>query len=281
MHISKQIFNRYIKPVFVMLALTASCYTLFSFTTAKITGDVLSVLGITSSQANERITSTIMGGYINTYGIKNLKSIASGNKTAVAQDLLVYTKTFVNSPDFTREYMAAKQAHKPDAGTAPEAPEVFKNNLVEQAKLSLDNAQKYYNEASAETKALFKEALEDAKKYAADMQDPENDLLKSYADGYSMMLDNYKKDSAARIAQWQAEYPDNSIMFVKKRLEEFMKITADIDFNAELVEKNGKKYFVNQQYERKDYRWKMAFRAGSDVIKPSRDFVQQWLNEIK
>ena len=281
MHISKEIFNRYIKPVFVMLALTAGCYTLFSFTTAKITGDVLSVLGITSSQANERITSTIMGGYINTYGIKNLKSIASGNKTAVAQDLLVYTKAFVNSPDFTREYMAAKQAHKPDAGTAPEAPEVFKNNLVEQAKLSLNNAQKYYNEASAETKALFKEALEDAKKYAADMQDPENDLLKSYADGYSMMLDNYKKDSAARIAQWQAEYPDNSIMFVKKRLEEFMKITADIDFNAELVEKNGKKYFVNQQYERKDYRWKMAFRAGRDVIKPSRDFVQQWLNEIK
>jgi hypothetical protein len=281
MHISKQIFSRYIKPVFVMLALTAGCYTLFSFTTAKIAGDVLSSLGITSSQANERITSTIMGGYINTYGIKNLKSIASGNRTAVAQDLLVYTKTYVNSPDFTREYMAAKQAHKPDAGTAPEAPEVFKNKLVEQAKLSLDNAQKYYNEASAETKALFKEALEDAKKYAADMQDPENDLLKSYADGYSMMLDNYKKDSAARIAQWQAEYPDNSILFVKKRLEEFMKVTADIDFNAELVEKNGKKYFVNQQYERKDYRWKMAFRAGSDVIKPSRDFVQQWLNEIK
>jgi hypothetical protein len=145
----------------------------------------------------------------------------------------------------------------------------------------LDNAQKYYNDASAENKALFKEALDEAKKYAADMQDPDNDMLKSYADSYSMMLDNYKQDSAARIAQWQAEYPDNAMLFVRKRLEEFMKITANVDFDAALVEKNGKKYFVNQQYESKDYRWKMAFRAGSDVVTPSRTFVQQWLNEIK
>jgi hypothetical protein len=70
-------------------------------------------------------------------------------------------------------------------------------------------------------------------------------------------------------------------LFVKKRLEEFLNVTKDIDFSAELTERNGKKIFVNQQYEFKDSRWKMAFRAGKEVVEPARDFVEKWINEIR
>lgn len=264
-----------------MLLLTAGSYTLFSFTTTKTTGDVFTALGITSTQANERINTSFIDGYINTWGIKNLKTIAAGNKTALATELLAYAKHYVNSTDFIKAYQETKQARKPYAGTVPETPELFKKNMIEQAKLSYDNAQKYYNDASAENKALFKETVDEAKKYYEEIKNPENDMVKAYTDNYSMLLDNYKKDSVARTAKWQTEYPDNHMLYVKKRLEEFMSITGDIDFNASLVEKNGKKYFVNQQYERKDYRWKMAFRAGSEVTQTSRAFAQQWLGEIK
>ncbi len=128
---------------------------------------------------------------------------------------------------------------------------------------------------------MFKPALDDSKKYLEDTQNPDNELIKLYADNYSLTLDAYKKDSAERISEWQAQYPDNKMLFVKKRLEEFMKVTADVDFNATTVEKNGKTYFVNQQYEAKDYKWKMAYRAGKDPVQTSRTFVQQWLGEIK
>jgi hypothetical protein len=68
---------------------------------------------------------------------------------------------------------------------------------------------------------------------------------------------------------------------VKKRLQEFLNTTNGIDFSAELTEKNGKKVFVNPDYERKDGRWKMAFRAGKEVVEPARNFVQKWIGEIK
>jgi len=71
------------------------------------------------------------------------------------------------------------------------------------------------------------------------------------------------------------------LLFIKKRLEEFLNTTKDIDFAAELAEKNGKKIFLNPDYERKDNRWKMAFRAGKEVVEPARDFVQKWTAEIK
>ncbi len=54
-----------------------------------------------------------------------------------------------------------------------------------------------------------------------------------------------------------------------------MNETKVIDFNAGLTTKNGEKIFVNPDYERKGNRWKMAFRAGKEVVEPSREFVQK------
>ena len=73
----------------------------------------------------------------------------------------------------------------------------------------------------------------------------------------------------------------SSRMLVTKGLLEFMEATKDIDFGAELKTVNGKKKFVNPEYERKDSRWKMAFRAGKEVVEPAREFVQKWIDEIK
>jgi hypothetical protein len=68
---------------------------------------------------------------------------------------------------------------------------------------------------------------------------------------------------------------------VKKRLDEFLTITKDVDFSAVLTTKYNKQVFVNAGYERKDARWKMAFRAGKEVVDPAREFAQQWIEEIK
>lgn len=70
------------------------------------------------------------------------------------------------------------------------------------------------------------------------------------------------------------------MLFLKLRLEQFMKETKDIDFDAALQVKNGKKYFVNSEYERKSNYWKMAFRAGKDVVQTAREFVADWISSI-
>jgi hypothetical protein len=92
-----------------------------------------------------------------------------------------------------------------------------------------------------------------------------------------MVKENYSR----QIAGWEKKYPTNQLLYVKMRLQEFMDVTKDIDFGAELFTKNGKKYFVNPAYEGKGYYWKMAFRAGKEAVEPAREFVQKWIEEIK
>ena len=62
--------------------------------------------------------------------------------------------------------------------------------------------------------------------------------------------------------------------------------TKDIDYNAALVEKYGKKRFVTQSNEprRTDPKaigWKQGFRAGKDVTEPARAFAKKLLSELK
>jgi hypothetical protein len=263
------------------LVLTTCCYALFSFKTAKFNDDVFAIIGISPSQANEKIGNSIFNGYMQTWGLKNLKSIAAGSRSAITMDLLTHAKKYLTSDEFARLYAAERENNKPHLSSAPATPEAYRQQLIDQAKQTADDAQKYYDNASAENKALFKSSLDDAKKYLEDVQKPDNELLKYYADSYPTLLGFYQKDSIDYAVTWKEEYPENPMFFVKKRLQEFMEATADIDFNAATVERNGRIYFADHKYESKNNRWKMAFRAGSDVVQTSRTFVQQWINEIK
>ena len=59
-----------------------------------------------------------------------------------------------------------------------------------------------------------------------------------------------------------------------------MKETADIDYQAQLVEKGNKKYFVKKEYENKNPNWKMGFRAGKEVTETMRTAVKAWILEL-
>ena len=63
-------------------------------------------------------------------------------------------------------------------------------------------------------------------------------------------------------------------------MEEFLQVTADVDFNAALKEEYRVKKFVNPTYEKKSNEWKMAYRAGKPVVEAARSFVSSWLEEL-
>ena len=70
-------------------------------------------------------------------------------------------------------------------------------------------------------------------------------------------------------------------MLLKKRLQEILDITADVDYAAELKDGyNGKKVFVNPAYEKKAAEWKLAYRAGKTTTDAVRAAAQQWLAEL-
>jgi hypothetical protein len=241
--------------------------------------DFLKQLGITKANADERISGSILGGSLNTYGIKNLKSISIGNRQAVTLSLLGYTKTYLNSPEFKKQYQVMKDRYKPTEVVA-QTPAEFKGEYISRLKKSLAEMEASVKKADANTKPIFEKILLDGQKNLKDAEDPNNKMFVNYEKNYEQLVKDYKRNYEHQLVEWEQKYPSNHLQHVKKRLKEFLDATNDVDFNAELVEKNNKKYFVNPAYERKSDRWKMAFRAGKEVVEPAREFAQKWIEEI-
>lgn len=263
--------------VFVMVIISLF---LFAFTINKLNADFLKELGISKTEADKKITSSILGGYLDASGAKNAKNIVLGNRTAVANDLLNYVKQYVNAASFKNEYSTLKESSKPTENK-PKTPEEIRKETVDAYKKSVTQMEETIKKADAQFKPMFEKSLADAKKLLKDAEDPNNKNMASYAKTYPDMVKASQASYAGQLKQWEEQYPANHMLFVKQRLEEFLAGTKDIDFTAELTEKNGKKIFVNPAYEKKDKCWKMAFRAGKEVVEPARAFVQQWVTEIK
>ena len=270
---------RLLRVSIIILILALISMFLFSFTLHRVSNDFLKELGIAPNEAEQKITNSILGGYLDTYGVKNIKSIATGNRKKLVADLLVYTKQHVQSQAFVKQYKAMKESRKPQPAKI-QTPDEMRRDMIEQYKKSIAETEASLKKADASMKPVFEKLLVDAGKQLKEVQDPNNKMIASYAKNYPDMIKMIDLQHQSKIEQWEKEFPDNHLLFVKERLEMFMKETKNIDFDAALQVKNGKKYFVNNEYERKSSYWKMAFRAGRDVVLTAREYVSDWISTI-
>lgn len=269
-----------LRACIVIFVLTIISLFLFSFTINKLNAGFLKELGISKTEADKKITGSILGGYLDAYGASNAKNIALGNRAAVAGDLLNYVKQYVNSVPFKNEYNAFKESNKPTENK-PKTPEEIRKETVDAYKKSVAQTEEILKKADAGTKPIFEKVLAESKKLLKDAEDPNNKNMAGYAKAYPDMVKASRKSYDQELKKWEEQYPANHILFVKQRLQQFLDETKDIDFTAELTTLNGKKLFVNPAYEKKSKRWKMAYRAGKEVVEPARAFVQQWIAAIK
>jgi hypothetical protein len=269
-----------LRACIVIFILALISLFLFSFTVQKIQTDFFKELGINKTEADKKISGSILGGYLDAYGPRNVKNIALGNRTAVAVDLLNYVKEYVNATAFKNEYSTLKESNKP-AESKPKTPDEIRQETIDAYKKSVAQLEETLKRADAGTKPMFEKALAESKKYLKDAEDPKNESIAGYANAYPDMVEASQAAYAGQLKQWEAKYPANHMLFVKERLQQFLEETRDIDYAAQLTNKNGKQVFLNAAYEKKSNRWKMAYRAGKEVIEPARAFVQQWIAEIK
>ena len=74
----------------------------------------------------------------------------------------------------------------------------------------------------------------------------------------------------------EKKYPSDPMDLIKQRLTDFLEVSADVDFDAELVDRR----FKNPEYEKKDAYWKMCYRAGREVVAAAREEAKKWLDEL-
>lgn len=243
----------------VLLALSG----LLVFSAFKITDDIIARLAFTHKEAQRYILTNFTGvedpdggnssGMMLIPYTKMLPAIIGGDKTGAAKELCKYVKDFVNSEEFLVQYAASKEAALPlsDGGAT-----------ITSLKKDLVVIQKNINNYKTDLKYVAEQEKE-----------------KANAQGkLDKLLEAAKKPFPEKEA-WEQAYPNNPAVLVKKRLEEYLKVAATVDFAATTTAPDRYKIskFINPVYEKKSQQWKAIYRAGKEVNDVVTAFVKDWL----
>jgi hypothetical protein len=253
-----------------------------SYKTAKLADDVWKQLGITQPDANRNILSSYLEGHFYYSGVKNAKNIVGNNRLAVVKELAAYAKQYTNSAEFKQQYQAYRTKRKPKPAVFPEeTAEMIRAQERTRLENDIKTLEANINSPNPKLRNSIPARIEKAKKDLSELDNPDNKTVKMRLDNAARMREGYTKANEAALAKFEAAYPENPQLLIKKRLEELLAATADVDYSAELKEAFGKKVFVNPLYERKSSDWKIAFRAGKETTDAVRSIAQQWIQQIK
>ncbi len=264
---------------FLLVAGLISLFS-YSFTTSRhLADDFWKQLGMTKDQCTDGVKQSFLNGYLYYYGAKNARNIAMGNRAAVAKDLLAYTKQYISSEGFKKEYELMRRGAKPEQ---PQIKQVTKEDIRQKKIAETQESIKKTEEIMKQPnmKSIMQPSLDMLKKNLVDFKDPNSKMIDIYFKGEIMQQEQQMESYQKNMTRWEKEYPANHRDKVKERLQKFLELSATVDFTAELKQSGKKKKFVNPVYEGKSYDWKQIYRAGKDVIDPARAFAEQWIKEL-
>jgi hypothetical protein len=251
-----------------------------SFTTSgRMADDMWKQLGMTKVQGTDGIKNSFINGYLDYYGARNARNIATGNRAGIAKDLLTYTKQYINSPLFKKEYEKFRKDGK------PEAPEYRARHRAAISKDRVEETQEQIKRTEEimkkpDMKKIMEPSYEMLKKNLVELKDTNSKMINNYWMGeqrdYEQSVRSYKE----RYANWEKNYPENINDIIKARLQKYLDLANTVDFKAELKQVGKKQKFVNPAYEGKSYDWKMIFRAGKEVYEVTKPFAEQWIKEL-
>lgn len=260
----------------------AACSLLFvSYKAEKAYADLWGQLGISKTDGSTQIRESFMHGYLQYYGVRNIKKIASGDRAAVAKDLLTFTKQYVQSEAFKKEYASDRLASKPIPPAPAKTEAEIRKEKIDEMKENIAKTEKSMKAVQPDMKKMFEDAIKQQQKMLKEYEDPNSKMMKIMIQGENNNHEYNVKRYEQDMKRFEESMPENPLTLVKKRLEQMLEITKDVDFDAELTEKYGKKVFVNPTYERKHDNWKFAFRAGKELTGTVRAFAEKWVSEIK
>jgi len=257
-----------------------SC-NLFSFVVApRLAEGIWQQLGITQQDGADKIKKSFLDGYFHYEGLKAAKNI--GNRGKATADLLAYTRQYLASPAFKAAYDKMRKDSKPSEPVDYTRPkEQIRQDKIADTKKLIASTENTINTGNADMKKIMQPILEMHKKNLADYQSPNSQtiemLFQSQLDRRKKELEDYKKYSL----QWEKEYPEDNRIFIKRRIQKYLSLTATVDFSATTHERNGKQIFDKQEYQYKNNDWKMIYRAGKEVDDVARPFAEKWIQELQ
>lgn len=238
-------------------------------------GDVLQQLKISKKDAASETIASLAGGHVNTWRVRSVfKAAPPAARAALVEQTLIWTKAYVDSSQFAKDYAAYREQAKP---RAPERTTTVDQELAQRKKErdeQLAEAKKNIATVPAEYRKMAEDGYKASAEAMKQLDTPE--FRKIERQGIEMQRKQEDQNHAEELARWEEDLPEDPKALVKARLEQFLEATDDVDFAATL---NGRK-FANAQYERKPQEWKLAYRAGKEPVEKARAFAEKWLKEM-
>lgn len=256
-----------------------ACAVAASLAAMPVATDVLSQLGITAEAAKDAAASIVSGGIFNpglpTAAFKLLPPAARGEAATAG---VAWLKAYTTTPEFAQRYLKVRDAHKPDAPVFEGTPEDELKRQSDEQKLAAEESKRAIASLPPDQRKALEDALKKTTEMIVAMDTPEQKQLRLEA--IKAMRSERTQQYQQELANWQREYPDDPKPIIARRLREFLALSADVDFAAELRSDGGRMLFVNPAYQAKSAQWKMCFRAGKEATTAARAAVQAWLQEL-
>jgi predicted phage tail protein len=263
--------------------LVSSSFLFSSYQAKQMTDDVWKMLGLSRTTGTDAVKNSFLNGYLYHYGAKNFKNIALNDRASIAKDMLNYTKEYIGGADFKKQYEELRKNAKPQEPvlkTLRSIAEIQKDEIAKTEK-SIKDSEKTLKEVNADMAKAIQPVVDMLRKNLKDYQNPNHEYFSAIAMGEKYQQEGQVKNYKDYLMKWETDFPEDINVFIGDKLKKMLEYTKDIDYNAVLVEKYGKKRFVNPAYEGKRTEWKQGFRAGRDVTEQARSFAEKWLIELK
>jgi hypothetical protein len=247
---------------------------------AVVAQDHLATLGISEGRAKEAVFDSFMSDAVSIAG-KPAAFIAMSPtaRVALVNFALTLARTFADSDDFKRRYADHREANGPEPLPEGQTAEDilakqragFENQVAEMRKL--------FDQITPEQRATLEEGWKQMRDQLTAMET--GDKRKQL----DALLNEQRADQVRRrdvaMQAFEKTYPADPRALVAMRLRHFLDVTNDVNFTAQLVDKDKKKVFTDAAFEAKPAEWKMAFRAGKPATDAARTFAQRWLADLQ
>jgi len=249
--------------------------------TAAFPTDALREIGCTEEEAQAAIFDNLnRGSLVPPHCNKAYKAIPAGKRAALVRLLGNYVRHYVESDAFRARYLEEWERTKP---AEPEMEKVATpEDQGNEFDKSVREAESQLNSPylSPEQKETIRQSIESMKQMMNSQE--YRDIARQ---GYEMQRQEaqrkfeqdrqtYRQD----LADWEKR---KDIRYLTRvRLQEFLDLSADIDFNARLETRGRLQVFADPAFEAKNSRWKICFRCGREAVEAARAYASAWLQDL-
>ncbi len=239
----------------------------------------LAALGITDGRAREAVFDSFITDTLSLAGdSKAFTAAPAGARVALVNFALTLARTFAESEDFKRRYADHREANGPDP--LPDEPSVDEILAKQRAgfEAQVEQMRKLFDQITPEQRATLEAGWTDMRAQLTEMET--GPKRAAFEQALRDQRASHVRQREVAMTQLDAVWPADHRALIADRLRHFLEVSEDVAFDAQLVEKNGRRVFADPALEARGREWKMCFRAGKPATDAARAFAQKWLNDL-